>query len=627
PCVPLLGNSNPKLKDVENCLTSFPYNKTRAKSTIETLKSLTNDFYVFNNQAKEQPHPGFTFDPIDLEKELDKILATNYKTDYNFLTDIRKLYIKLHDGHTQFYASFFHDFLDSTNIDCEVTLINSKPAIEEITNFAKNNSFISRDLGVRFNNALTSLSLVNGVLDISGLGSEFVLREDIPESDGIEYTLNCPNNKQPKNFKREWLIGSTYTTGFKDSKSFFENNCLWTINDATSKKVIDPQKTIPYSHHYVKTLTETESDTPNTSKPKYSLSQATLVFATYRKAIQFYQSGDIGIVVVSTVPLGADLVKGFKLLAEKGVKKLVLDLSNNRGGSVVFAEYFNSFFVPSKRAIFPDDISVESPLVRKAINASVGTNGVFDPTSFIDFRTGKYFKNAADFIGSNKYKRGGTLSSYSNKHNFEPNSEKKLKLPWNNTNTIIITNGVCGSACSLITEFLSEAGKIRTIAVGGLYEEKLSYSSFTGGNNLDSDDIFRFLIDLKIKYVPDFEYLGTSLGFNFREAYSLKDPNVVLDFDFRPADFRLYYNEKNARDPSLLWEDATRRKMVDLDNIPQELREQIYIIQQWMRDLRLDGDLEISRNGIKYNGQPIDISTVTIGELKRISRRRRKREL
>ncbi|RHZ82792.1 hypothetical protein Glove_103g220 [Diversispora epigaea] len=56
--------------------------------------------------------------------------------------------------------------------------------------------------------------------------------------------------------------------------------------------------------------------------------------------------------------------------------------------------------------------------------------------------------------------------------------------------------------------------------------------------------------------------------------------------------------------------------MVDLDNIPQELREQIYIIQQWMRDLRLDGDLEISRNGIKYNGQTIDISTVTIGELK-----------
>ncbi|RHZ82793.1 hypothetical protein Glove_103g221 [Diversispora epigaea] len=577
PCLPLLGNSNPKYKDVKNCLTSFSYNNTRAKATIETLKSLTKDFYVFHDQAKEQPHPGFTFDPIDLEKELDKILVTHYKTDFDFLTDIRKLYKRLRDGHTQFsancYSQFtfdqqlflysvvtngkqvikiFDDLIDPTNVDCEVTFIDSKPAMEEIKNFANNNSFISRDLGVRFNNVLTSLSSPFGNLGPSFLGSEFVYREDLPETDGIEYTLNCPNNK-PKKFKREWLVDSFSTSNFNDSKSFFNNYCLYIIDSdsETPKKLVNPQKNMQYRQH-TKTLSNNKA-----SKPKYSLSQATLVYSTYKKKIQFYQSGDTGIVVIPAVPNYGDVLKGFKIFADKGIKKLVLDLSNNAGGFIEFVKLFNSIFAPahSKHTIFPDDILVDSPSVRQAISASIGTGNSLDPTSFIDFKTGKPFKNAEDFIGSNKYERGGTFSRYSEKHNFDDSNLSKL--PWDNTNTIIITNGVCGSACALISEYLNEVSKIRTIAVGGFYEEKLSFSSYTGGNNLDSDVIFTLFSKLKLKYVPEFEYLAT-LGFNFREAYSLNEPNVVLDFDFRPADFRLYYNEKNARDPSLLWVEASK---------------------------------------------------------------------
>ncbi|RHZ82795.1 hypothetical protein Glove_103g223 [Diversispora epigaea] len=577
PCAPLLGNSNPKYDDVKNCLTSFPYDKTRAQTTIDTLKSVTKDFYVLYNQAKEQPHPGFTFDPIDLEKELDNILAFPYTTDFNFLTDIRKLYKRLHDAHTQFLAScysqfafsqqltlysvvtngkqvikIFDDSVDHTNVDCEVTTINSNPAMEEIKNFANNNSFISRDLGVRFNNALTSLSFENGELGLFSYGSEFVYREDLPETDGIEYTLNCPNN-QPKNFKREWHVDSPFTDGFTDSKSFFENNCLNPSNNKIPKKTIDPKKPIPYRQHTktsIKKLIKTDASTST------SLSQATLVYQSSDN-IQFYQSGDIGIVVVPEVNGDSDVTKGFQMFIDKGIKQLVLDLSNNGGGLIEFARFFNSFFVSAPSTVFPDDMSVDSPIVKQAIDASVGTGGLLDPTSgLIDFKTGEPFKNAADFIGSNNYERGGTLSGYSEKHNFAPFITGQIKLPWDKTNTIILTNGVCGSSCALISEYLNEVGKIRTVAVGGFYEEKLSFSSFTGGNNLSSDNIFSTFLGLSINYVPDFVYSLTVLGFTFREAYSINDPNVVLDFDFRPADFRLYYDEKSARDPSLLWIEA-----------------------------------------------------------------------
>ncbi|CAG8628007.1 1039_t:CDS:1, partial [Gigaspora margarita] len=40
-----------------------------------------------------------------------------------------------------------------------------------------------------------------------------------------------------------------------------------------------------------------------------------------------------------------------------------------------------------------------------------------------------------------------------------------------------------------------------------------------------------------------------TLHFTLAEAYSIKNPNEVMDYAYRPADYQLYY----ARDPSCLW--------------------------------------------------------------------------
>ncbi|CAG8729958.1 29904_t:CDS:2, partial [Racocetra persica] len=107
PCAPVLASTNPNYTDVKNCLTSFPYNETKAKETVDLLKKYTSDFYVFFNQAREQPKPGFTFEPVDIFKELDKIIASSPKTEFEFMNSLRNVYKRLRDAHTQLIPSCY----------------------------------------------------------------------------------------------------------------------------------------------------------------------------------------------------------------------------------------------------------------------------------------------------------------------------------------------------------------------------------------------------------------------------------------------------------------------------------------------------------------------------------------
>ncbi|CAG8728799.1 10165_t:CDS:2 [Cetraspora pellucida] len=582
PCAPVIATANPKYNDVKNCLSSFPYDAAIAKKTVDVLKQYSSSFYSFFNQAREQAKPGFTFEPVDIIKELDKIIESNPKTEFEFMKSLRNTYIKLHDAHVQLFSSCYTQFLydqrlhlysvldkkgnqiikvfddldDHTNIDCEVTSIDSVPAFDAIKNFANNQSFISRDLGVRLNNALTSISLEDGKPWI--LGSEFTVRVDLPETDSITYTLNCPNTVT-KNVTREWFV--TFLEFETGIKSFYKDICLSSEGDRAKHKeshTIKKFGILPYiSNPKLKNALSNRISTPSVK-----LSKATLVHdATH---VKFYKSigSDFGIVVfIDEEADNNGTLAGFKKLAEdSSIKKLVLDLSNNPGGFIDFAHLINSILLPSNsfnHTFFPYDMNVQSDIAKKFITSSFKPNHENFFSDFIDFETGKHFKSSKEVIGSKKIKRGGSLSSYSTK--FTPvDLPKQIKLPWDTKNMIILSNGASGSAASMISQYLQEVGQVPTVSIGGFANQPLSFASFPGGIVLGSDDLFEFLTELGISDLPplDSHYKGFVLTFPFVEAYSFKHPDTVLEFDFRPADHRLFYNEKNIRDPSLLWVEA-----------------------------------------------------------------------
>ncbi|CAG8506398.1 16688_t:CDS:2 [Cetraspora pellucida] len=488
-----------------------------------------------NHESLEQAKPGFTFEPVDIIKELDKIIESNPKTELEFMISLRNTYKKLRDAHTQLIPSCY---VDPTNIDCEVTSIDSVPAFDAIKNFANNHSFISRDLGVRLNNALTSISLVDGKPWI--LGSEFTVRVDFPETDSITYTLNCPNEKV-KNVTREWFV--TFLAFKEGKKSFYQDVCLSSGNERTKYKEshdIKRLEILPYIYH--PKLKDVLSN--RISESSATLSKAILVHDAID--VKFYKSigSDFGIVVlIDEVANFEETLAGFKKLADdSSIKKFI-----------------NSIILPSNsfnHTLFPDDMNVESDIMKKFITSSFKSKE--NPFSaFINFETGNPFNSSEEFIGSKKYERGGSQSSYSTKFTLRK-LPKQIDLPWDTKNMIILSNGASGSSATLISQCLQEVGQVPTVSVGGFANQTLSFASFPGGLVFDSSSIFGILTEFGISDLPalDSHYAFFDLTFTFGEAYSFKNPDTVLEFDFRPADHRLFYDENNIRDPSLLWVEA-----------------------------------------------------------------------
>ncbi|CAG8561359.1 20743_t:CDS:2 [Dentiscutata erythropus] len=530
--------------DVKACYESIPYNKTKATQIIEAVKENFEAFYVLLEQSKEDPNPGFAFRSMDIIPELDLLLKNNYLYEYQFIYDLANLIGELRDRHTWLTSTDYHQYMfhqglslysqikvfndikDSSTIDCQVVYIDDKPAIDVITEFASNNTAWSRDLSVRFNSALASLYFGYG--DFGIYGQLFTRRSQLPKNSSISYTLNC-NDKITK-IIREWQI-------------------------------------------HIKTLPQYKSPYINGT----TVGDAKLIFDAF--IARFYTLQDFGVVLILTEEVDddeddnvleyhyiTDIIFGLKLLADKGIKKIVLDLSNNGGGNIVVAHIINKILFPNIQN-FPVDMKVNNISIQLIEGVSMNKSeigDIFHYKSYISTKTNSSFNSINDFIGNNSYTRGGIQLKYTSKafSNDTTSTFGSLtlptppKFPWNEKDFIILTNGQCISSCAILSQRLAEIN-VSTVSVGGFPNRRFSFASTSGGAQLTTNSFqsyFKLLKNIDNSLISKLTLpQNLTLSFTAFEAYSVNHPNEVLDFSFRPADYQLYYDERSARDPSKLW--------------------------------------------------------------------------
>ncbi|RIB18174.1 hypothetical protein C2G38_2037126 [Gigaspora rosea] len=571
-----------KYEDVKACYESFPFDKNNATLTIETLKSILGSFYSFLDQAREPPTKGFTYKSIDLLSELDSLLKNDYKTNIQFMTYNNSnnnyyyfrfytacfeaftfdqqfsMYSIVRDDGTQ-QIKVFNDSINKNNIDCQVTHIDDEPAMDVIVKFANESIRTSRDLGVRFNNALASLTLQGGKIRLNSYSQQFTNRVLLPKNPTISYTLDCDG--KINKITRGWKItarNESIFNNFTDSTSYWSNVCMKLSLQASSG----------LSYESKRELDEYEP----------ILEEGKLIINAH--IIRFYTLRDFGVVVISTESIDDKFVtndlllmdllstinQGFQSFVNMGIKKVVLDLTNNGGGVAFIAHFITQLLFRNIRN-FPFDIKVTDAAKLVTEQSTLkNTSTEFDINSnYISEKTNASFANVSDFIGNNYNIRGGLKIRYSNKGlNSDEETIREIlgniskPLPWTAENLIILTNGFCGSACAHITQRLAEVN-VKTVAVGGFSNVPLSFACFAGGFVVTSDTFFDYLKNLTLldnPLMPKQFPLATTISFTVNEAYSIKNPNEILEFSFRPANYRLYYDEKSIRDPSKLWVQA-----------------------------------------------------------------------
>ncbi|KAF0505751.1 peptidase s41 family protein [Gigaspora margarita] len=566
--------------DLETCFKTFKFNATQANKTINTIKGILENFYPFLDQDKESPQPGFTFQSIDIISKLEELLNNQYSADFQFITDLTSLLFQPKDGHLFFFSNcynqiftfdqglslysiikpdgkqaikIFNDVIDSSLIDCEVVTIDSRPAMEVLTEFANDKTFSSKDLGVRFNSLLSSLSLENNNIRASSFTQQFTKSRILPEKPSISYGLTC--NGSSSTIERSWKITSDFYNNFTDSNSYWNNFCAAT----TTPSLFDPFNDFgDYSKTY-----------------DNMISKAQMVFNG--TSSRFYMQNQTGIALISTSEPTVNaqeqmkqILQGFNKLNEMGAKKIVFDLTDNGGGFISVAEFVNILLFPDTNPSFPSDAKVTnfSKLAIQTATTGQISGSIFEAQQYATFSTLQVFNTSQDFIGNNVYTHGNTQVSYTNKFiriGYREIFRQILgnnppKYPWTSKDMIILTNGICGSSCAMIAQHLAELQGVATIAVGGFAETPLSFASFAGGQAFNSYVLFGSLIEIGLLDNPlspqPFDIFAT-LAFPIFEIYSVKNDQEVLEFAYRKADHRLFYDEKSIRDPSLLWEQAS----------------------------------------------------------------------
>ncbi|KAH7064284.1 hypothetical protein BKA63DRAFT_608564 [Paraphoma chrysanthemicola] len=139
---------------------------------------------------------------------------------------------------------------------------------------------------------------------------------------------------------------------------------------------------------------------------------------------------------------------------------------------------------------------------------------------------------------------------------------------WAPEEIVLLTDGLCSSACALFVELMTEVAGVRTIAVGGRPEHgPMQTASGNRGaavytsNRLDFDiDNLKTLVNNETAFeqLPHREDTGIFTNYasiNLRDQMR-PDDLIPLQFRYEAADCRLYYTPRNVYNMSQLWRDA-----------------------------------------------------------------------
>ncbi|KAF9176097.1 hypothetical protein BGZ49_006696, partial [Haplosporangium sp. Z 27] len=102
--------------------------------------------------------------------------------------------------------------------------------------------------------------------------------------------------------------------------------------------------------------------------------------------------------------------------------------------------------------------------------ANAGYN-IFDARGFANITTEEYFTDNAMYLDTKKYTRAGVTDPYTQRNYFGGGWDLlplKKPLSWTAKDMAIVSNGFCGSACTLAVAHFNIAHGVKTYAVGGI---------------------------------------------------------------------------------------------------------------------------------------------------------------
>ncbi|KAG0090134.1 hypothetical protein BGZ93_009483 [Podila epicladia] len=605
--------------DVKQCYDSVPFNKAIARSTIETVTKLFDEYYISRDWATT-PHLAkpFESDPVDIVAKLKKIARTGYTSDRKFHTDIYEAIESLHDGHAVYgpycYSAYvfvqplnlyapvingrqilkvYKDNLNRGYEDCDVIKIDGKDAMSQIKKRA-NVLMTAKDPNVRFNEALASMAYNQQAGTFVTIPGQFAYRQSLPERPSIRYELKCIKSKKTVSLDDKWVITPQAPWPFTDTASYYKNVCLAPSGPGTSPVAKRDLGEMSLKRHdeaialAKRALEAAPADLapPSDLTPAYPL--ATKIGAGNSTA--FYQLKDhptVGVVVIHAMSIDFAeidfMYQSLESFYKNGVTDIIVDVVGGNGGYANVGPDFAQIFFPNKGALdkatrmnFRVNPSIQK-LSAKVFNStdggmshvgnmfSVQGGGFYDASRFFDFGKNRMYTDTSLFMDTVTESHNGRKAVYTKLTSYQPHTHpvrpNVAKYPWtNNPNRLrIVSDGRCISACANAIYFLANQYKVKSYGIGGTPGQPLSKYAYAAGAGATIEKfqaMFAFAnMTSPVKDLPYQAIMGWTMAERFAPGSKLP-----LEFDAarHPTDYRLNYDPINARSREAMWSQVAK---------------------------------------------------------------------
>ncbi len=277
-----------------------------------------------------------------------------------------------------------------------------------------------------------------------------------------------------------------------------------------------------------------------------------------------------------------------------GMQKILIDLQQNLGGDTLLAiDTFKHFF-PSNDTFRGSRLRAhpQADVIGNTFTAYYESNqsingSLYDALSASDWvstdrlnaETGQNFTSWGEFFGPHYY-NGDTFTTVQRENitsSVFDNAALGIDIQgasiaatspklYNPESIIILSDGLCSSACALFVEMMHHEAGVKTVVVGGLPESgPMQAASGSRGaeiyiaQNIDNSvAAAEYFNATTAEYLPtrQIDVLITFLSVNLRDQIRKEQQDVPVQFVYDAADCRIFYTAETWSDYSSLWTHA-----------------------------------------------------------------------
>ncbi|OAP62782.1 hypothetical protein AYL99_02009 [Fonsecaea erecta] len=607
------------------CLSSIPVIQEHAEALVASLRGYLEMQSTLDYLSA--PTTGWLFPPVDIVHVLSqiwtKLVNNQYSSEYDLQVDLHTMTLLGKDDHFITKGPLLNALTFERRPDAVPLISLSEDGKQIPSVYLLWDRFYQGEQGelkLRSDHAYSAITKINGI-DVQ----EFLQVESLTgTSQDLDSLYNGMMHPYGLFESPEFYPGPYTNYTFQNGSVMpFRNYANWRKNNLTGvANAIDMYalffQTVDLSSDDGEDDPDSDSASAHPRKIVKRQVPAPAIYSDDAGAISGYWGDgipdDVAVLTISgfsPADSGGSDSKSQKTLQaileatkELGKEKLIIDLRQNGGGSVrLCLETMVQLFPDtppdtksSMRANGAQKAIVEyfSEQTRIAENAdpSTGTDVTevdaersYSPWAYQTVMSPKVkpFNNMDHYYGP--YREGpGYFTSYfqenytNNEYSMIDHSEIVLtqavpgkQWPYSPENMIILTDGICASACSIFVEHLKNKFRVMSIVIGGrpqtgpmqtiggvrgsrlfeyphLVNMLIAYQNQTTANPDSADPTFD-----NWDYGPASRF-GTYLRVNGFNAYRLGEPhNIPLHFAYEAADCRIWYTPEMIEDDKVLW--------------------------------------------------------------------------